>query len=380
MTEINKYIFFTNIPAPYRISFYNELYKYGFNFEVYYMRDTEADRSWKIDQAAIKHPFYIDHGFYKMIGRFHIHFNPRLLIKLFRAREAEIILGGSWNDINVLILVILKRLGLIKHQLHFWSEANYLTFGAVNDNLFKKVLRKFVYNSSNGAQLSSGKMTEITFEKWGIRGKTFLQLPNAIEEENFQISEKEIAARYNNNTATLLMPVRLLERDKGIINFFKAIGDENIRKGLFLIAGDGPDKEAIQAFIRSHAVEENIKLLGFCQSPEMVSLYKKANILVLPSYSDPSPLTLIEALSMKLPVLVSERCGNHFEAVVNEDNGYLFNPSEPDSIKQAFDSLMRRTGEWKNMGEISGKLYHEKFRKQIVIENFIRAITAFSNS
>lgn len=375
-----KNFFFTNIPTPYRISFYNELFKYGFNFEVYYMRVTEADRSWKINQQEIKHPFYIDRGFYKMIGRFHLHFNPRLILKLLKAKGAEIIIGGSWNDIDVLVLVVLKRIGLLKNQLHFWSEANYLTIGSMNDNIFKRALRKFVYNSSNGAQLSSGKMTEITFDKWGIKGKTFIKLPNTIEEEKFQFSEDEIRSRYENKTPIFLLPVRLTEKIKGIINFFKSIGDENIRKGLFLIAGDGPDREVIQTFIHSHGVEDNIKLLGHCETGEMVSLYKKANVFVLPSYTDASPLTLVEALIMKLPLLVSERCGNHFEAVVEGGNGYLFNPSEPNSVKLAFESLMLRANEWKSMGEVSGNLYREIFNRKVVIENFIRTLTKFSNS
>jgi|ERR1039457_736011 glycosyltransferase involved in cell wall biosynthesis len=374
---MKKYIFFTNIPSPYRISFYNELFKYGFNFEVYYMRNTEADRNWKVDPRGLKHPFYIDQGFYKMIGRYHLHFNPRLILKLLKAKGAEIIVGASWNDIDLLILIVLKKLGILKNQLHFWSEANYLTIGASNDNIIKRFLRKFVYNSSNGAQISSGKMTEITFEKWGMKGKTFINLPNTIEEEKFQITEEEIDKRDQNTLPVFLMPVRLKEKIKGIINFFNSIGIENIRKGLFLIAGDGPDKEAIQRFIKSYGVDENIKLLGFCDTEEMVSLYKRANVLVLPSFSDPSPLTLVEGLIMKLPLLVSERCGNHFEAVLEGHNGYLFNPFDPTSVKLGFESLMHRVKEWRNMGFISGGRYHEIFYRQLVIKNFIRELTEF---
>jgi glycosyltransferase involved in cell wall biosynthesis len=223
-------------------------------------------------------------------------------------------------------------------------------------------------------------MTEITFEKWKIRGKTFIKLPNTIEEEKYQIAEEKIETRYKNNKAIFLMPVRLIENIKGIMNFFTSIGDENVRRGLFLIAGDGPDKKSIQSFVYSHGFEDNIKLLGFCATEEMVSLYERANVLVLPSFSDPSPLTLVEALSMKLPLLVSERCGNHFEAVVNTKNGYLFNPSDPDNVKLAFEYLMLRASEWRNMGEISGNIYYKIFNRQLVIENFIRKLTAFSSS
>lgn len=376
---MKKFIFFTNIPTPYRTSFYNELHKNRFDFEVFYMRLTEADRNWNIDLSELKHPYYIDHSFYTMIGRFHVHFNPRIIWKLLCSKGAEIIIGGSWNDIDVLLLLALKRLGIFKNQIHFWSEANYLTIGASRDNLLKRVIRKLVYHSSTGAQITSGKMTEITLvEKWGINCNGFVPLPNTIEEEKYLIINSEVETRYRNPVPVFLMPVRLLENVKGIINFFTSIGTDNVRRGVFLVAGDGPDKEMIQRFISAHDLDEHIKLVGHCDTETMVSLYKKANVFVLPSFSDPSPLTLVEALSMRLPVLVSERCGNHFEAVVPGENGYLFNPLDPGSVRRAFEELLLRFDNWRQMGERSALLYRKTFDKKSVIENFIQGMNGFS--
>lgn len=372
-------IFLTNIPTPYRNSFYNELHNRGLRFEVFYMRTTEADRNWEINQAEIQHPFYIDKGFYRMIGRFHVHFNPKLISKLLKAAPSDIIIGGGWNDPDVLILVTLKRLGILKSRLHFWSEANYLTIGAMKDNIFKQVVRRFVFNAADGTQIRSGRMTEITFERWKIPVRQYIDLPNTIQEDEFEISEPEIEQRYENETPVFVIPVRLDERIKGVLNFFRSIGDENVRRGLFLVAGDGPDKGAIREFIDTHRLESNIKLLGFCRTDKMVEFYKQANVFVLPSFSDPSPLSVNEALKMKLPLLVSERCGNHFEAVVPGSNGYVFDPAKAASVRTAFESLMSRAGEWRSMGELSGERYQRMFAKSLVIERFITDLAKFTS-
>ncbi|RXF69121.1 glycosyltransferase [Arcticibacter tournemirensis] len=376
---MGKYIFLQNILTPYRISLFDELYKCGFNFEVYYMRETEADRSWIIDKGAIMHPFYLDKGLYKMYGRFHLHFNIRIIAKILNDRDSEFILGGSWNDLNVLLLVFLKRIGILRSQLHFWSEANYLTIGALNDNWFKRALRKFVFDSSKGALIVPGKMSEMTFSKWKIKNKNFIRLPNTIEEELFKISNEEVNARFNNEIPIFFLPVRLIEHIKGIINFFMAIGYENIRKGIFWIAGEGPDHENIKSFVEKNDLNEHIKLLGHCDGPELVSLYKKANVFILPSFSDSSPLTLVEALIMKLPVLVSERCGNHYEAVVDNRNGFLFNPIDKNTIKNAFEALLDRIDDWEDMGNVSGDLYYRIFSRRLVINSFIKDLTEFSS-
>jgi len=368
------------MPTPYRTSFYNELHKAGLNFEVYYLRNIEADRNWDIDLSDLKHPFYIDRGIYRMIGRYHVHFNIKIILKLLKEKDSEFVLSLSWNDLDMLVLVVLKRLGILKNKIHFWSEANYLTLGARRDNFLKKYLRRYVYDSSNGAQLSSGKMTEITLDMWGARKKAYIPLPNTIEEEKFKINEFDIAKRKKNNIVIFFMPVRLVENVKGIINFFKSIGVENIRKGLFLIAGEGRDKSVIQSFIRELKVEEHISLLGHSTADKVAECYRKANVFVLPSFSDASPLTVMEAMSMRLPLLISERCGNHFETVVNGRNGYIFNPSDPGSVKTAFESLMLRTNDFTAMGEISGSIYDRCFERKVVINKFIGCLTNFSDA
>lgn len=81
---------------------------------------------------------------------------------------------------------------------------------------------------------------------------------------------------------------------------------------------------------------------------------------------------------MELPVLVSERCGNHFEAVVNGENGYLFNPLDAQSVRAAFEALMGRGRDWRTMGERSRALYSQLFDRQLVIENFSRALHDFT--
>jgi glycosyltransferase involved in cell wall biosynthesis len=366
-----EYIFFTNIPAPYRTAFYNSLYEKMGNFEVLYMREREDDRSWTIDRSAMKHPFTIDVGFYRMLGRFHIHVNPKLIWKIVKSRESKIIIGGSWNDLNVLFLVTLRRLGLIRNVFHFWSEANYLTIGAANDNWFKFQLRKYVYHSSSGAQLSSGRMTELTFEKWGIDVSRYVHLPNTIEESAFSISDDDVARRRGADLPVYLMPVRLLESVKGIMNFFSCIGRDNILSGVFVIAGDGPDRSAIERYIVDKDLTRNVRLVGYCDLNSMTTWYKRANVFVLPSYSDPSPLSVIEALRMRLPLLISERCGNHFEALVPGENGYLFDPYDCKSVRHAFESMKARSAEWGLMGDLSGSRYQEQFAIDEVIKRFV---------
>ena len=165
---MKRIVFIQNLIAPYRSHFFNILYSKDSRFKVYYMGKTEKDRNWKIEDIKISHDFWLDRwGIYFTLLGFHIHINPILVLKVLCSKSVgEIILGGSWCDLNVLALVLAKRLRLTKKRYHIWAEANYLTSGARNDNRLKQSLRCFVYGAVDGFFIVPGKMALITFEKW----------------------------------------------------------------------------------------------------------------------------------------------------------------------------------------------------------------------
>lgn len=368
---MTSYIFVTNIPTPYRNSFYNELQSSGFDFQVLYQRNSEGDRSWEVKKLDARYRHYIDNGFYRQFGYFHFHFNPRLILKILSAREADFVFGLNWNDIDLLILICLKRLGLIKNRFHFWSEANFQTIGARSDNFLKGFLRKFVFNCADGSHFLSGQMTKDTLDRWGVKSSSYISLPNTIQEEVFSIAGERFSARLANPKTTFFMPVRLKENIKGFLNFFTAIGVDNIKKSLFFVAGEGPDLPIICKFIEDNALADNIVLLGQIDSNTVSHYYRISNVFLLPSFSDPSPLSVFEAMAMALPLLISNRCGNYLEAIKTSRNGYVFDPDDHASVVAAYQAIIEKREKLQEMGQESLNIYNERFKRSFVIKKFL---------
>lgn len=368
-----KYIFLQNTLAPYRISLFNKLQEMGMNIELLYMTEMEIGRSWKIDYNSIKYPFTIDDkGYLGTIGGFSLYWNWQFIKRFIKEKDAKIILGGSWNFPDIIVTCLLKRMGLIKCEILFWSEANYLTIGSVKKNKFRDLLRSFVFNTSKAKIIVPGQRAIESFDKWGIRNKSFILLSNVIEEEKFMplISQPRQYTPINEQPK-FVMPVRLIESIKGIMNFFKAIGSENIHKAQFYILGDGPDESLIRNYILDNGYEEHIHLGGFCTMDEMVEYYMSSDCLILPSFSDPSPLSLVEGCCCCMPMLVSIRCGNHYETVIPATSGFIFDPDCHEMVKQTFESLMAKRVEWPTMGMESRKLFEQNFKQEIVLKRFV---------
>jgi glycosyltransferase involved in cell wall biosynthesis len=370
-----KLIFWTDIATPYRTSFYNKLQRNNLSFTVWYMEPCVPSRPWKIHEMDIQHKFMLVKGFYLRIRNFNLFINLKLILwSLFLNKNDNIILALSWNDPNVIILSLLKRVGILRTQISFWSEANYLTNGARNDNKLKYLFRRFIYKSTDGVQLSSGRMTELTFKLWGVENQRYIKLPNTIEEERFYLTDTERLIRANMDVPVIVIVARLIENIKGILNFFKSIGIDRIKKVKIIIAGDGPDRLIIEQYITKNFLQDYILLAGDLNVYQLRLTLAKANIFCLPSFTDASPLSLIEALKMDLPLLISERCGNHFESVISGVNGFTFNPDSVSSVCNAFDSIIKVKHNLVRMGQESGNLYRSNFSLNYVVENFIEQI------
>lgn len=371
-----KYIFFKNTISPYRTSLFNRLYALGLDFEVDYMTEMEYGRSWDVDYKSMFYPYVVDKGIRRIIHGYEFLWNPKIIKQIISAKDSQIILCGSWNMPNIIAVCILKRLGIVKSKINFWSEANYLTIGSRKKNKLRDMLRAFVFNSGDGVIIVPGQMAIDTFKRWNITNKKFIHLPNVIEEELFEYNPDEYNLLDKNRRPRFVMSLRLIENLKGFINFFEAIGPENVKLADFIILGEGEDRKRFEQFIEKNNYQGEIHLYGFCHMDKMIREYKQADALILPSFSDPSPLSLVEGICLGLPILSSTHCGNHFETVKNGINGYTFNPNNHEEIKSTFERFVAERAKWSLYSVASRRLFEENFKQSNVLPCFIQNLNS----
>ena len=117
------------------------------------------------------------------------------------------------------------------------------------------------------------------------------------------------------------------------------------------IAGDGPEKGNLQSQARDLAVAQNIRWLGGMN--ELISLYQKASLFVLPSRREGMPNALLEAMSCGLPVIISNASPGPLEFVENGESGLIFESESSSSLAEAIDELMGDDAKRYRMGKNS---------------------------
>ena len=138
----------------------------------------------------------------------------------------------------------------------------------------------------------------------------------------------------------------------------------------------GPDSEnsrvAIEAQIRSLGIEDRVTFTGMLAGADKWSALAAARVFVLPSYSEGLSVSVLEALGMGCPVVVSEQC--HVAGIIENRCGWQIQP-RAEEIESALDAvfalpsadarsmgaagraLVKRSYSWSTIGARMSSLY-----------------------
>ncbi len=113
-----------------------------------------------------------------------------------------------------------------------------------------------------------------------------------------------------------------------------------------LVAGEGPERQALELLIRQNGLQDRVTLLGHVARDDIDSLYRKADVIVLTSRSEGIPLVLMEAMARGRIVLAPAITGIP-ELVIPGKTGFLYQPGQLEDFVQRIlflQTLMRDTG------------------------------------
>jgi len=115
-----------------------------------------------------------------------------------------------------------------------------------------------------------------------------------------------------------------------------------------------------------------IKYLG--KKDNMQEIFKNADIMVLPSYREGLSKSLLEAASMKLPIITTDVPGCS-EVVDEGKNGFLCKVQDANDLYTKMKKMISITEQQRlDMGNYSRKKVVKEFNEQIVIQNYQQKI------
>lgn len=132
------------------------------------------------------------------------------------------------------------------------------------------------------------------------------------------------------------------------------------------VLGDGPLLDYYKNKVKSLGLIERIEFLGF--KPVLDYYYSSHDAVLLISNSEGLPLSLIEAMSYRKPILASA-VGGVPELIVNGVNGYLIPPKDVVFLTACLENVCSMSDvQLIELGKNSYRIYKDKFSFESMVE------------
>ena len=206
-----------------------------------------------------------------------------------------------------------------------------------------------------------------------VKKEQVIICPNGIPE----VFDKEPEFERKNNIPHLLFLSNLIP-SKGVyvlLDACKILKDKGYKFVCDFVGGESNEvtKDIFQAAVVGRGLTGYILYHGPKYGDDKKKFFADADIFVQPTYEDCFPLTLIEAMQYKLP-LISTNEGAIPDIVKNDINGLICKKEDAVSTANAIEVLMENEDKRTQMGANGYKLFKEKFTLEVFNNNIASII------
>ena len=332
-----KLLIFHPTIAPYRIDFFNDLYR-AFDTRVCLHYWNLRDQTFDYEKIYAKFAF-----------------KPYYLKELIALGERSI-WGGTWKHLDEfqpdVVLVSEYGITALMVLLHrFFKRKHYKVVSICDDSYnmladknefsaLHRMARRIVVPRLDDLVLVEPKAEEWYQQYYG-KGICFpiIRKEETARADYARVMEQSDRLRkeYTLEDKKVFLFVGRLVDLKNVDTAIRAFSRLDQNKHAFVVVGDGPKREDWEALARE--LNANVLFMGRLEGDALNAWYNVADIFVLPSYQEAFGAVTNEALLAGCYALVSNKAGS--SSLVDEGvNGYTFSSMDVDEL---FDGMMKAT-------------------------------------
>jgi glycogen(starch) synthase len=198
-------------------------------------------------------------------------------------------------------------------------------------------IERWMANRAEQVIACSAYMRDHISDVYGIEEERIAVIPNGIDTADLQPADEEemrqLRLQFAQPTEQLVLLVGRLVYEKGfqvaleaMPRVIDALG--NVR---FLVAGSGTHEQELREQATALGLDDHGSFLGWIGDDVLHTLYRIADLVVVPSIYEPFGLVALEAMASGCPCLVADTGGLR-EVVPHEEVGLRFRSRDPHSL------------------------------------------------
>lgn len=256
--------------------------------------------------------------------------NDKKIPVVFTAHDVQAICPGITmmdNDRNVCELCMNgKYMNCVRKSCNKGSKAKSL-IGALEGYYYRI---KKIYNEKIAYIITPSEFYRTKFLEDGTNPKHVEAIHNFIIASDYDVKTE---------VGDYALYFGRLSKEKGINNLIEAFA--KCDEGKLYIAGEGPEKENIEQFIKDNKLTKRVKLLGFLNKEQMTEQVRKARFIVVPSiWYENCPYSVMETLATGKPVIGANIAGIP-ELVINNENGFTYKYDDVNELAEKLNILFK---------------------------------------
>lgn len=280
-------------------------------------------------------------------GRLRSHLPSVLRVLTDEARRSDVVVGALELDATYAAWVAAS---MTKRPLIAWVHTVLERYLSHKAGRGRKLIARFAYPQFPVTVVPSASVAS-ELRRWpGVPSSRIIEIPNLIDIA--RVRRRAFEQDDSSIEAPTVVALGRLEEEKRFDILIRAHALLR-RRGLdhrLIIAGEGPQRPALEALATSLEARNTIVLPGFIANP--YPLLRMANLFVLSSQYEGSSLVLLEALALGVPVVATDCPVGPREILEGGRWGRLVPPNDPDALAAAIaDALRDRQGNGRRRAE-----------------------------
>jgi len=148
----------------------------------------------------------------------------------------------------------------------------------------------------------------------------------------------------------------------------------------YLIAGDGSEKECLEALTDELGLRSRVRFVGYLTGDEKWRILRQSDVFVMPSRVEPTwvesfGIAFVEAAAFGLPA-VGSQAGGIPDAVIDGETGILVPEDSPEDLADALTFLYRNPEKRMEMGRAGMERARTQFSPRAIATHFVEEISS----
>lgn len=234
-------------------------------------------------------------------------------------------------------------------------------------------IRRFIYQKADAAVCYCNEGHRI-LPSYGITNNNIFVTGNCTDTDKlFNVKEKVENSETMLEKKTRILHIGRLVKWKRVDLLITAF--KNVLKQFptaeLAIVGDGPERDFLQIQAKNLGIDNNVKFYGAVYDEFTLGKYMhESTIYVLAGMGG---LSINDAMTYNLPVIVSVCDGTEKDLVTDGVNGYFFENGNSESLTQKICTILNNKHNIEKMGKQSEHIIKEKYTLEKVAQNYCKA-------